>query len=564
MAAIAPLERRIAAPAAAAGTPASLTGPRRFLIARLNAEGVGRPRPAVGRAWLPLRSSRTAGLGRKVLHDEAKSADQHGVKIVSAALATAIAAGVLFGFGNEALSGTWASSSLAFWLVTVAAGLCVPLALAVLVVGWKQATAELAVIGASLSALSVWSLAHGLSHPGYLVMQQGPTEVAALVALPAAFAVLLPATLGDRSIAQFVARHWRGWSVGAVVSAVLGASAVLALPAVILVPAPGRALRVASALLALGGAAVVAARHYRLYVIGRRRASLAAAVSVVYLSAAGAVGLLARPSSVAWWVAHGLDVAALVAASVSALVAYRRQADVAAIVAPVVNRDPLLALDLGLAPEVHAFVAALHKKDEITRDHVVRVGELAMRLGVRAGLSPSRLRAVGLAALLHDIGKLVIPSSIVAKPDRLTDEEFSVMKTHCERGAALLEASAVLRSVAPLVRAHHERPDGVGYPDGLAGEVLTMDMAIVSVCDAWDAMTNDRQYREGMTLERASDILRSGAGTQWRADVVVLLLDEVASAPIKGTFADVGRRLATSAVGAVCPDALPALLESAS
>lgn len=231
--------------------------------------------------------------------------------------------------------------------------------------------------------------------------------------------------------------------------------------------------------------------------------------------------------------------------------------------APVVNHDPLVALELGLSPEVHAFVAALGRKDAITRDHVVRVGELAMRVGMRAGLTPSRLHVVGIAALLHDIGKLVIPSAIIDKPGRLTDAEFAVIKTHSEQGAALLEPSLLLRPAAPLVRAHHERPDGTGYPDGLRDEGLSLEMGIVSVCDAWDAMTNDRQYRDGMTSHEARQVLVSGAGAQWRVDVVALLLDEVTAPALGGTFDAVGRVSSLAAVPGradlVCPDAVPAL-----
>ncbi len=173
--------------------------------------------------------------------------------------------------------------------------------------------------------------------------------------------------------------------------------------------------------------------------------------------------------------------------------------------APVINRDPLVALELGLSPEVHAFVASLQAKDAITRDHVVRVGELATRVAVRAGLPPGRVRAVGLAALVHDIGKLVIPSDILGRTSGLTDDEFALMKTQAEQGAALLAASPVLAPAAPLVRGHHERPDGTGYPDGLRGEQISIGVGIVSVCDAWDAMTNDRQHRNASaTIARPS------------------------------------------------------------
>lgn len=468
------------------------------------------------------------------------------------------AAGLLVVFANRPLAGMWSSPASEFWFVTVAAGLCLPLAVAVLVVGWRQAIGELAIVGAALTVLSAWSLVHGLTIPGYLFGHNGATDVASLLALPAALAVAAPTSLGDRGVARVIASRWRLWCLSWVAATAGATAIVLARAATVKTPVGTGPLEAVSAVVAVAGVVVLAGRHLRLYAIGRRRASVVAAVSVAYLGIAGLLGLVAAPGSAAWWVAHALDAGAVVTAAVAALVAYRSDASIAAIVAPVVNHDPLAALELGLSPEVHAFVAALERKDAITRDHVVRVGVLAMRVGVRAGLAPSRLRAVGLAALLHDIGKLVIPSEIIGKPGSLTDAEFAVIKTHSEQGAVLLEQSVALRPVAPLVRAHHERPDGRGYPDRLCGEEFSLEMAIVSVCDAWDAMTNDRQYRQGMTDELAAAVLASGSATQWRADAVSLLLAEVGASTAAGTFERVGRARLSSLLGEclACPDAV--------
>lgn len=480
----------------------------------------------------------------------------------AAAGGTVIAALCLTIVGNQPLGGTWSSPAAQFWFTTTAAGICLPLAVAILVTGWRQSTAELAILGSSLTVLSAWSFAHGLAMPGYLYGSNGMSDLAAMLALPAALAVAAPVVLGGDGPAQRLTVRWRDWVAAATVGNVLGVVVVLSRAPETEVLAHATWLAAASAVAASTGVALLARRHHRLYLIGHHRGSLVAAASILYLGVAGLLGILANPASASWWVAHALDAAAVVAASVGALVAYRADASIAEIVAPVVNHDPLVAMELGLAPEVHAFVAALERKDAITRHHVVRVGELAMRVGVRAGLTPSRLRAVGLAALLHDVGKLVVPSSIIGKPGRLTDAEFAVMKTHSEQGAALLAQSSVLRPVAPLVRAHHEQPDGTGYPDGLRGEHLTIEMAIVSVCDAWDAMTNDRQYRDGMTHEQAAEVLASGAGTQWRADAVALLLDEVGASTIAGSFDHVGRAghaTAADHAGVVCADAIPVL-----
>jgi HD-GYP domain-containing protein (c-di-GMP phosphodiesterase class II) len=186
-----------------------------------------------------------------------------------------------------------------------------------------------------------------------------------------------------------------------------------------------------------------------------------------------------------------------------------------------------VALELGLTPIVHRFVAALEQKDPVTREHVVRVAELAMRCGKRAGFGPDRLRALGLGALLHDIGKLNAPLEILSKPGALTEDEFEVMKLHTVWGQAMLDPWPMLAPAACLVRWHHERADGRGYPDAIIADELPLEVGLISVCDAWDAMTSDRPYREGMEEALAMHILHDGAGAQWRADAVRILTDEL-------------------------------------
>ncbi len=164
--------------------------------------------------------------------------------------------------------------------------------------------------------------------------------------------------------------------------------------------------------------------------------------------------------------------------------------------------------------------------------------------------------------MLHDIGKLVIPSHILGKPGGLTDEEFGRIKTHPAQGAALLQDSPVLHHIAPLVRGHHERYDGTGYPDGLQGDEISLLVAIISVCDAWDAMTNDRHYQRARSHEGARAIMLEGAGSQWHPDAVRLLLahldDQTSTGTSRRTFQDVGTRsAATQLPPVICEDALP-------
>ncbi len=163
-----------------------------------------------------------------------------------------------------------------------------------------------------------------------------------------------------------------------------------------------------------------------------------------------------------------------------------------------------------------------------------------MRVGERFRLSNAELRDLGLAAMLHDVGKVNIPDSILKKPARLTDAEYEVMKRHPADGEAMLRDESNLAAAATIVRSHHERFDGRGYPDGLAGRDIPLASRIIAACDAVDAMTHDRQYRVALALPMAFAILREHAGSQWDEAVVDQVIAVVATLPKVDAFAAVG------------------------
>ena len=232
------------------------------------------------------------------------------------------------------------------------------------------------------------------------------------------------------------------------------------------------------------------------------------------------------------------------AATVVGWHAYRSVGSLPKILRPVTVHDPLTALELGLDDVVRGFVADIDRKDQITRDHVVRTAELAMRVGSEMGLSADRLHVLGLGALLHDLGKVAVPGHILKKAGRLTDEETTIMRTHTIVGADMVASSNVLHAVAGVVRHHHERVDGGGYPFGLVGATIPIEARIVSACDAFDAMANSRQYRQGMGVAKAVSILREHQGSQWDEAVVdslVRLVGHLTEAPTALVFAGVGR-----------------------
>ncbi len=179
----------------------------------------------------------------------------------------------------------------------------------------------------------------------------------------------------------------------------------------------------------------------------------------------------------------------------------------------------------------HAAVAALanavEAKDPSTEHHCQRLANLAARLGAQAGLEAPDLEAVAYGALLHDVGKIGVPESILTKPGPLNATEWQVMRSHPEIGARICEPLAAAGAFGPIVRHHHERWDGHGYPDGLKGEAIPLGARIVALVDAFDAMTHDRPYRRALPVDHAMRELWSEAGTQFDRALVPLFALEL-------------------------------------
>ena len=162
-----------------------------------------------------------------------------------------------------------------------------------------------------------------------------------------------------------------------------------------------------------------------------------------------------------------------------------------------------------------ALAAALEAKDAYTNDHASQIAELAGAVCERLGIPAVEARIIRLGALLHDIGKIGIPESILRKPGSLTGEEMMVMQRHPDIGARILEPVPYFADLVPLVRSSHERWDGRGYPDGLAGDEIPLGSRVIAVCDAFHAMTEDRIYRAAMDLPAAVTEIERCTGTQF-------------------------------------------------
>ncbi|MGH7862458.1 MAG: HD domain-containing phosphohydrolase [Candidatus Dormibacteraceae bacterium] len=173
-----------------------------------------------------------------------------------------------------------------------------------------------------------------------------------------------------------------------------------------------------------------------------------------------------------------------------------------------------------------ALARAVEAKDSRTEAHVERVGQMSRRLGERVGVIGRDLEVLFLGGVLHDIGKIGVPDAVLNKPGRLDEAEMAVARNHVLVGEQIVRPLRSAASVIPIVRHHHERIDGTGYPDRLDGEQIPILARIVSVCDCWDAMTSTRPYRQRLTSEQAAAQLRAGAGRQWDETMVNTFLSD--------------------------------------
>jgi HD-GYP domain-containing protein (c-di-GMP phosphodiesterase class II) len=215
---------------------------------------------------------------------------------------------------------------------------------------------------------------------------------------------------------------------------------------------------------------------------------------------------------VSWWEYHVLMLLGVTTILYGMVLHYRRGASLPRTISALLLKGSIEALEQSYSEVLTGLIAAVEARDPYTKGHSEKVARMAVRIGEQLGLQPERLRVLHQAGLVHDIGKIAVPDSILNKPVRLTPAEMAVVREHPVRSEEMIGRIPSLRPTLRAIRWHHERLDGSGYPDGLAGDDIPFDACILAVADVFDAMTSGRSYRAAWPEHVAISHLMQEAG----------------------------------------------------
>jgi HD-GYP domain-containing protein (c-di-GMP phosphodiesterase class II) len=451
------------------------------------------------------------------------------VLIVGTAAAAAPAA-VHVLWGNIKVSFTGETH---FYAVGFSALVAAVAALGLTVVGARRSDTRTVLVGTAFAVMASLLALHGLSTPGVWFGNNGVIALTGGATLPTGALILALSVLPLPRVLQSVRSLLVLEGVLLTVVLALGFSALVWPSLVPSVPAPNSTAAMALLLVGLAAYGLLALRALRTFLLTQRVLDLVVVVGLVWLATALVPALTMDYSQLGWWIGHEVELDGILLVGIAVAIDLARAAQSRPLAGDLRGADLVAAEDIFLGSHVRALTVRLADKDAYTERHTRRVALLAVQVGEQLGLSAGRLRTLAIGGLVHDIGKLSVPDGILKKPGALDDGEYEVVQGHPEWGNKLLsELGGFSQAVRQLVRDHHERLDGAGYPRGLSADEIDLDTRILTVCDVYDALISKRVYRPAWTHEDAVALLRRESGTAFDARCVAALERVVAGASL--------------------------------
>ncbi|REE78784.1 putative nucleotidyltransferase with HDIG domain [Paenibacillus taihuensis] len=404
-----------------------------------------------------------------------------------------------------------------FHIVTIVAALAMLVAIGVGITGHRLRNIKVGFMSIAYLSLSGVFFLHGLTTPGFLMHEEYmPKIFAQLSVLLTSFWLALSAAGSDHWSVRHMSK-WRAWLLPAWL-VLLGGLCMITLEFPDAMDHMPLNINPYKWIAAAVTSAACLWTMYR-YWHANRHANIPLQQAIVYstglIVASQYIILMGAAWKLSWWLYHFLLLGSLLTMLFGLVRQYFSKGAFSTSLRILFQSDPRAWLEAWITPSVQALIMATEARDSYTAGHNKRVALYALRLGEVMGLSKHQLQAIAHGGVVHDVGKLRVPDAILNKKGKLTPEERLVIERHPVSGYEICRQLGFLKDELSIIRSHHEKWDGTGYPDRLAGEGIPLLARISAVADVYDALTSSRSYRLAMSHEEAMGVILSGSGTHF-------------------------------------------------
>jgi putative nucleotidyltransferase with HDIG domain len=410
-----------------------------------------------------------------------------------------------------------------FYVVSLVSILASIISIIIGIAGRRIRNIKISFLALSFLSLGLMFSTHGLSTPNFIF---GHTHLPAIAAqlsmLLATLWIWLSSLPSDNVLIEFFAKHQRfllpGWTISLSIFCIIG---MLNPNIVDIIPLNVKPLNIVLTIviLLLNGATIY--RYFQSY----RYTQFPLQISIVYSSGWIMVSQLIMVRGVlwtfSWWIYHYLLLASMIFMMIGLYKQYAAKGTLTESIQSLFTNDPFERITNSISPSVKALVTATEKKDTYTAGHTFRVTMYALKLAEELHLKPEELRAIVQGGLVHDVGKINVPDAILNKPGKLLPDERILIEKHPVNGYDMCRNLGFMKEELSIIRSHHEKWDGTGYPDKLKGKDIPFFARIVAVADVYDALTSERSYRKAWVHNEAMKFLKENKGTHFDPKCVV-------------------------------------------
>lgn len=409
-----------------------------------------------------------------------------------------------------------------FSIVSTTALVALVVSIIVGIVGARQRNLQVIYVSLAFISLAAFFSMHGLATPGFILDQNAVVGVAAQMSVfTMSFWLLVSSLPTDHPLSSWLSKRARFlvllWTPAIIAVGILA----LSMPTLAeLLPVTSEPIKYIIGAVTLVMAAAAGYRYWQSYRYSKFPFQLAIAYTGGWIAVTQVIITTGATFYASWWVYHFLLLFSVIITVVGLITQYRRGDSIVRSILGLFSEDPSERLAAGISPSVRQLIMATEARDPYTAGHSYRVAQGAFNLGTALKLAPEDLRVLAQGGLVHDVGKLEVPDKILNKPGPLTKEERKEIEHHTVAGYELCSRLGFMASELDVIRSHHERLDGNGYPDGLAAEKIPMLARLLSVVDVWDALTSSRSYRPAWPEAEAINYLIENRGSQFDPKLV--------------------------------------------